>query len=208
MLYDDIREKIVWLELVPGSSLNLVELAESFGVSRNPVTIALNRLEAEGWLIRNGSHFVVPPLTMDGMRDLTEIRVILETQANVWAMNRMSPDGLKGLDTLQKKIENLPADADKREIFRLDIDFHRTIFRETKNRQLAQYLEWLLYQYIRFWLSGDRVLDPRALNVDTLRIIKAIKDRDEVALRAASYSHIVFSLDNILSWQDQYKRFS
>ncbi|RPI77968.1 MAG: GntR family transcriptional regulator, partial [Desulfobacteraceae bacterium] len=40
-IYEDLRQKIIWLELKPGCTLNLVELAESYSVSRNPVMIAL-----------------------------------------------------------------------------------------------------------------------------------------------------------------------
>ena len=40
-IYEDLKEKIIWLELAPGSTLNLVELAESYGVSRNHIKSAL-----------------------------------------------------------------------------------------------------------------------------------------------------------------------
>jgi len=34
-IYEDLKEKIIWLDLEPESTLNLVELAESYGVRRN-----------------------------------------------------------------------------------------------------------------------------------------------------------------------------
>ena len=73
-IYEDLKEKIIWLDLEPGSTLNLVELAESYGVSRNPIMIALTRLNVDEWVIRQGVHFVVSPLTVDRMREITEIR--------------------------------------------------------------------------------------------------------------------------------------
>ena len=33
-IYKILKEKIIWLDLKPGNTLNLVEQAESFGVSR------------------------------------------------------------------------------------------------------------------------------------------------------------------------------
>ena len=60
-IYRDLKRKIIWLELTPGSILNQVEIAQVYGVSRNPVTIALTRLDAEEWAVRQGSHFVSEP---------------------------------------------------------------------------------------------------------------------------------------------------
>ncbi len=46
-IYEILKEKIIWLDIKPGSALNLSELADSFNVSRNPLTIAFTRLDAE-----------------------------------------------------------------------------------------------------------------------------------------------------------------
>jgi len=81
-IYRDLKNKIIWLDLAPGSILNQIEIAQAYGVSRNPVTIALTRLDAEEWAVRQGSHYVVSPLTLNRMRNITEIRAVLENQAN------------------------------------------------------------------------------------------------------------------------------
>ena len=69
-IYADLKEKIIWLEIEPGATLNLVGL----------VMIALTRLNAEEWVVRQGVHFVFSPLTVDRMREITEIRSVMETQ--------------------------------------------------------------------------------------------------------------------------------
>ena len=153
-IYEDLKEKIIWLDIEPGSTLNLVELAALYGVSRNPVMIALTRLNVEEWVVRQGVHFVVSPLTVDRMREITEIRSVMETQANIWAMNRITPEGLAELAKIREEIKALKADATKKEIVQLDFKFHRLLYRETRNQQLAQLLERLLAHYLRFWLSG------------------------------------------------------
>ncbi len=45
---DDLRARIVELELAPGSVLSRAELAAHYGVSQTPVRDALNQLEEEG----------------------------------------------------------------------------------------------------------------------------------------------------------------
>ena len=198
-IYKDLKEKIVWLDVSPDSTLNQAELAETYGVSRNPITIALTRLDAEGWVIRHGSHFVVCPLTLVRMREITEIRFVLEMQANLWAMHRISKAGLDELWALGNEIKLLNPRASKREMVRLDFNFHKIIYRETQNHQLAQMLEKLLSHYLRFWLSGPQEIKKESLFNDTLEIIKALENKDELSLRASTTAHIKASLEKILS---------
>ena len=197
-IYEDLKEKIIWLDLEPGSTLNLVELADSYGVSRNPVMIALTRLNVEEWVVRQGVHFVVSPLTVDRMREITEIRSVMETQANIWAMNRITPEGMANLAKVRDEINALNADATKKEIVQLDFKFHRLLYRETRNQQLAQLLERLLAHYLRFWLSGPQAIDPETFFNEALEIFEAIKTKDEIRLKAATIAHVKVSLDKIM----------
>ena len=197
-IYEDLKEKIIWLDLEPGSTLNLVELAESYGVSRNPVMIALTRLNVEEWVVRQGVHFVVSPLTVDRMREITEIRSVMETQANIWALKRISPEGMTNLANVRDEINALKTGATKKEIVQLDFKFHRLLYRETRNRQLAKLLERLLAHYLRFWLSGPQEIDPETFFTEALEIYEAIETKDEIRLKAATIAHVKVSLDKIM----------
>ncbi len=197
-IYEDLKQKIIWLELEPGSTLNLVILAKSYGVSRNPVMLALTRLNAEEWVVRNGVHFVVSPLTVERMREITEIRAVMETQANIWAMNRITPNGLDKLKKLRDEIKTLDSRASKKQIIELDFKFHRLIYHETQNNQLSQLLERLLSHYLRFWLSGPQEIKSETFFKEALEIIQALEAKDEIGLKAASTAHIKVSLDTIM----------
>ena len=197
-IYEDLKEKIIWLDLEPGSTLNLVELAESYGVSRNPVMIALTRLNVEEWVVRQGVHFVVSPLTVDRMREITEIRSVMETQANIWALKRISPEGMTNLANVRDEINALKTGATKKEIVQLDFKFHRLLYRETRNRQLAKLLERLLAHYLRFWLSGPQEIDPETFFTEALEIYAAIETKNEIRLKTATIAHVKVSLDKIM----------
>jgi DNA-binding GntR family transcriptional regulator len=80
----------------------------------------------------------------------------------------------------------------------LDLKFHRIIYHQTRNQQLAQLLERLLSQYLRFWLAGPQEINKETLFNDTLAIIRAIENKDEISLRAATAAHIKVSLDKIM----------
>jgi len=197
-IYQNLKEKIIWLDINPGSALNLVELADSYGVSRNPLTIALTRLDAEEWVVRQGSHYVVSPLTLDRIREITEIRSVLEVRANLWAMNRLTPDGRSALKNLRNEIRNLDKGAGNRQIVQLDVKLHRLLYREAQNNQLAVLLERMLSHYLRFWLSAPRDINTASFFNEAVEIIKAIEAKDADRLRAASADHIRASLEEII----------
>ena len=60
-IFKVMKEKIVWLDLKPESVINLTELAETFSVSRTPIKECLILLEAQGWVLRQESTFIVTP---------------------------------------------------------------------------------------------------------------------------------------------------
>ena len=197
-IYQLLREKIVWLDLMPESYLNLSELAESFGVSRTPIKEVLILLQAEGWVLRHGSHFMVTPLSLGRIKEITEIRNIMEVQANIWAMDRITSEELASLDEVKKEILEIGDVSSNRQLVEMDVKFHRTLFQATKNSQLAQMLERLLIHYLRFWLSIPREIEPRSFFAETLEIIQAVEAKDDVRLRAASVKHITNSVDEIM----------
>ncbi len=197
-IYKLLREKIIWLDLMPESYLNLSELAESFGVSRTPIKEVLILLQAEGWVLRHGSHFMVTPLSLVRIKEITEIRNIMEVQANIWAMNRITSAELDYLDELKKEILEIGDAPSNRLLVEMDVKFHRTLFQATKNSQLAQMLERLLIHYLRFWLSIPREIEPRSFFAETLEIIQAVEAKDDARLRATSAAHIKNSVDEIM----------
>ena len=197
-IYRDLKEKIIWLDINPGSTLNLVELADMYRVSRNPITIALTRLDAEEWVVRNGSHFVVSPLTVDRVREITEIRSVMEVQANLWAMHRMNEKGLANLKQLRDEISGLRDGVTNREIVELDVKFHQLLYRETKNTRLATMLDRMLSHYLRFWLSRPNPKTRDTFFKAELEMIHAMETKDEIRLKAATTAHIKASLDEIM----------
>jgi DNA-binding GntR family transcriptional regulator len=197
-IHELVREKIIWLDLKPESILNLSELAESFEVSRTPIKEALILLQADGWVLHQGSHFMVTPLSLDRIRETAEIRLVMEVQANIWAMNRITFEELAVLGELKKKILQVDDTSSNKKMIELDVSFHRNLFKAAKNSQLAQLLERILSHYLRFWLFVSREIEPQSFFAETREIIRAIVAKDEVKLRVASIEHIKRSVDVIM----------
>ncbi len=202
-----LRQKIVDLDLLPESVLNLSELAEMFKVSRTPIKEALIFLQAEGLVIRHGSHFMVTPLSLDRIREITEIRSVLEVSTHIWAMNRITKSELEELEDLNKEILTVNEEVDNKAIVELDYRFHRLMYRAAKNSQLAQFLGKLLRHYSRFWLYIPREMQPKPFFNETIKIIKAIKEKNETGLRMATIAHIRESVEEISSYVTVYRTF-
>ena len=197
-IYEVLRKKIINLELAPGTVLNLSELALEFNVSRTPIKEVLIALQAEEWITRHGPHFIVTPLSLERIREITEIRMILEIQANIWAMQRITAPELESLEKIKKQISLLTEKTANQKIVDLDFEIHHILFKATKNINLERMLERILSHYLRFWLSIPRQIDHSVFFSETLELIDAIREKDESLVRECTARHIRNSVAEIM----------
>jgi DNA-binding GntR family transcriptional regulator len=200
-IFSALRKKIISLELAPESVLNLSDLATQFNVSRTPIKEVLISLQAEEWIMRHGSHFIVTPLSLERIREITEIRMVLEVQANIWAMERITPMELEKLNKIKQQISAFTQKSSNLSIVNFDFTIHQTIFKAAKNVQLAKLLERLLSHYLRFWLSIPRQIDHAIFFEEALELIKAINLKDKALIRECTTNHIRNSVAQIMGTQ-------
>ena len=75
----ELREKILSGAIQPGTRLTEIPLAESLGVSRTPIRLALAQLEQEGLVVPlPSSGFVVRQFTFHEIADAIKVRGVLE----------------------------------------------------------------------------------------------------------------------------------
>ncbi len=80
--YRRIRSDIVFGRLRPSQKLKLEGLRASYGVSVSTLREILSRLTAEGFVIAEGKRgFEVAPVSAHNLKELAELRVLLETHA-------------------------------------------------------------------------------------------------------------------------------
>jgi DNA-binding GntR family transcriptional regulator len=191
-----LSEKIIWLELQPNSKLSISELSTETGVSRTPIKEALTNLEANGWVQREEKKFIVAPLTLQLLKEIIEVRSVLEIQAYLWALRRITAKEEKKLSTYKEKIRSLNTESPIKEIMKLDIDIHLFFFKAAKNKYVYSLLERSIYHALRFWLSMH--LKSEGLLEDMDEMIDAVEKRDEEKLKRASLSHIKNWADRII----------
>lgn len=197
-IFSSLRYRIINLSLPPESVLNLSDLADEYNVSRTPIKEVLITLQAEEWVMRHGSHFIVTPLSLERIREITEIRVIMEVQANILAMERITPMEMDQLNHIKDQISTFTEKSSNQSIVDFDFKIHQTIFKITRNTYLAKLLERLLAHYLRFWLSIPRHIDHTVFFKEAIDLIEAINIRDEARIRECTTQHIRDSVAQIM----------
>ena len=81
----------------PGDRLVESELAERFGVSRTPVREALQRLETQSMLKRDGRSLIVAALDHNQLAELYTVRTELEALAARLAARHATPEEIRVL---------------------------------------------------------------------------------------------------------------
>ena len=153
LIADTLRDEILHGAFAPGQPLRQEELAERFGVSRLPVRDALLRLEAQGLVhvYPNRGAFVIS-LSPDEVREIYEMRILLEGDMIERAVPRMTADDWRRIDAAHAESAR---SANGPEWVEGDWAFHRALYEPAgRPRQLAM-IEQLRGTVARYWTVRD-----------------------------------------------------
>lgn len=174
---------------LPGDRLVESELAERFGVSRTPVREALQRLETQSVLVRDGRSMVVSSLDHDQLGELYVVRAELEALAARLAAQHAGPEEVLVLREMVN--QDLDLLGNPRELSRANRRFHKQLHLASHNRYLIQQLEMVhrtmaLMATTTFAVEGR---DQTALDEHSA-IVSALENRDGDAAAEALKAHI------------------
>ncbi|WP_342358974.1 GntR family transcriptional regulator [Terrarubrum flagellatum] len=139
-IYLDLRARLQRCEIGTEDRLVDLEIADVYGTSRMPAREALIRLANEGYLVGTTRGFVTPKLTLDDIRDIFEVRKLLEPQAAANAARDLDD---RGRERLTRAIEQARAAAHNDDVDGLilaNIDFRSCWLGALKNSRLANTL--------------------------------------------------------------------
>lgn len=122
----------------PGDRLVESDLAERFGVSRTPIREALQRLETQALLTRDGRSLIVAALDHTQMAELYAVRTELEALAARLAARHGTVEEVRVLGQMVEEDRDLIDDPDA--LARANRRFHSQIHLASHNRYLVQQL--------------------------------------------------------------------
>lgn len=143
-----VRDRIVRGVYSPGLRVTEQEIANATGVSRTPVREALRRLQADGFVnVVPNAGAVVTQWTDNNMRDVFELRALLESYGARRAAERITPAGVLELKKLaerqyEESVRQAPGYIER--IGEVNSRFHRSLQEFSGNARLVAMLPALI----------------------------------------------------------------
>jgi DNA-binding GntR family transcriptional regulator len=196
VVYHRLIQAIVDCTLLPGQRILQNDLAASLGVSRAPVSHALQVLKHQGLLQESGKKGLeVAPINPERVRDLYQVRAALDALAARMAAERHCSGSLttSERDMLREAFETGDKLGDETAMSKrveADIAFHRAIYKICGNEAIAETLEpiWPHMQRAMVLVLQANVLRKQAWK-DHKNIMKHILGGKVEAASELAFSH-------------------
>ena len=131
-----LEEDIRLGRLARGAVLHQEVLASRFGVSRQPIRLAIQSLRTAGLVaLRHDRSVEVTGPSSEELRELVAIRLTLEREALRMALPRCTEQNLLEATQLQERIE---IEDDPRQLEMLDNAFHNALYKSCENARLLR----------------------------------------------------------------------
>ncbi|OZB95904.1 GntR family transcriptional regulator [Paenibacillus sp. XY044] len=209
IVYQQLKQQIVSLELPPGTALSEKEMSLTFHVSRTPVRESFVRLAQEGLLLvlpQRGTR--VSLIDLDMVEEARFMREQLEKAVIRLACESFPADKLQEMENnlvlQQASIER----HDGKRMFELDEDFHRILFEGVRKMGT-----WNVIQQMNAHLNRTRVLwlslDPHwgHLFEQHREMIQAIRSRNAVLAERIMKEHLTLSISNLPVLKQRYPEY-
>ena len=195
--YDIIKNSICENSIEAGALISETGLAEEFGMSRTPIREALKLLEKEGLVeIRTGIGAIVKDLTTKQIKDLYEVRRLIETAAARNAVNSFPQEEISNIREriIDLKERFINGELSNVEFTELDLLLHNKLVEYCGNTYLKSFMREILYDVKRTQLVSFNALNSIEESTNQhLHILDLLEEKDEEKLVKAISDHIDWS---------------
>lgn len=193
--YAALRDRIVTLDLKPGSVISEEDLATALDMGRTPIREAIKRLAHEGLIVvlpRRGTF--VSEITVTHPEEVAEVRASLEGLCARLAAKRRTEQDVAVLDGFRQELLALGQTTTVTDLISLDSRIHRALHLMAGNPLLLDTLEIYFNLALRIWHSvgvrrpdASYVLEEVAGHV---ALFDAIKNRDADLAEGLAARHV------------------
>lgn len=202
--YNDLKRRILTLELAPGSDMDEVALSREYEISRTPLRDVLRTLAGEGYLeIRNNRGAKVSSMDQKSLRDFFQVAPMIYAAVSRLAAQNGTSEQVDELEQVQKKfMAAVRADNVDEKVYYND-QFHSLIGEMANNAFLQPSLRRLLIDHARiaqtFYRPANKkmqkALETAAHHHD--QMIGAFRKRDEETAAKLAVQHWELSRQQI-----------
>jgi DNA-binding GntR family transcriptional regulator len=199
LVYDELRAKIISLRLQPGAQIDKAEICEELRVSRQPVSEALARLEAERLVsVQPQKGTYVTLMRMSDVIEAAFVREALEVATVRQIASGIDDDTLDRLRLILSYQAAAAAADDNEEFYLLDVRFHAALFGRLAFRRVGEVVDSARSQTerIRRLLLPAPGRRPSTI-VEHRAILEALEAHDPERAAQAMHVHLRNVLDDL-----------
>lgn len=203
--YNFIKEGIILGHYKPGMKLTEQSLAQELDMSRTPIREAIRQLTSEGLIIPLNRGISVRKFTENDIRQIYDLRAMLEGYAAGQAAIHRSETDLEKMQSTnifyeQSIDQYLKSDQTNiHEIVKANQQFHEAMIKAANNEHLRFHISKVVVVPLIFrsfyWYSTDEL--KRSLYVHQT-ILQAIASHEAERARIATHEHIYQGRDHVL----------
>lgn len=203
-VYNDLRRRIIDLELVPNTVLSRAELATFYNVSQSPLREALQRLERDGLIkVHPQSKTLVSMIDVQQLKETQFLRVALEIEVASRLAETENSDPVKRASMIIRMQEACLNDDSQTDLFNeMDRAFHTCLFEAVGMENLNELLVGKLGHLARC----QRLELPKAGRMEAIilghkEILQAIESGDANEAAKATRQHLTGTILRISTLQ-------
>lgn len=195
-----IKEQIIYGGIPPGELLNESTLAAQLEVSKTPVREALNGLRHEGLVeVIPYKGYFVKNLSLKEIRDLFEIRIVLESKAAELATIRATNQQISILKELASKRLDYNLENSKKNFLQINANFHIFIGEMTGNKKILDSIRGSINQLQPALFHDLKESSVFRMEEEHLALVAAIEERNEVKAKEIMLQQLQDSQMRILN---------
>jgi DNA-binding GntR family transcriptional regulator len=190
--YSRLKHDIVWCRLRPGEEVSETKLAAMYGLGKAPIRQALSKLVQEGYVEANRRKgHVISPVTLQSVKDLFDLRLMIEPSAIESACGKVDLARLVELDELCARGYEPGNEKSEAAFMAANYNFHMEIASAGGNERLARVMSQILEESTRHLHLGFVLRErPEAFTREHSNLIEALAAGDKLRARSMAIEHI------------------
>lgn len=196
--FEDLKAKVLTLQLRPGENIEEAALCDAYGMSRTPLREVLQRLTGEGYLtLSENKGAKVTSLTIDTLRTFFQTAPLVYASISRLAAENHTSEQLDHLKNIQSDFAAATAKNAAGDAAMLNHQFHALIGQMAHNPYLTASLNRMLIDHTRLSQTFYRPSSPS----ESLLVRKA-SDQHDALISAIAAREAALAVDLTLQHWD------